>query len=123
MTKTIRKNEDAVNPVIAMILMVAITVVLAAVLYVMVSGLIGTEHPCIGGGEGYHCQPPSSLHYVNGTLASFSWTDTGTVVNLGSNGTYFFRGTIQGLADGKAYSIAYYVDNDGAYVFVSYREG
>ncbi len=38
----IRRNEKAVSPVSATILMVAITVVLAAVLYVMVSGLIGT---------------------------------------------------------------------------------
>ena len=35
-----RKNEEAVSPVIAVILMVAITVVLAAVLYVMVSGMM-----------------------------------------------------------------------------------
>ena len=34
----IRKNREAVSPVIATILMVAITVVLAAVLYVMVMG-------------------------------------------------------------------------------------
>ncbi len=38
--RIIRKDEAAVSPVIATILMVAITVVLAAVLYVMVSGLI-----------------------------------------------------------------------------------
>jgi len=37
----IHKDEEAVSPVIATILMVAITVVLAAVLYVMVSGLLG----------------------------------------------------------------------------------
>jgi len=42
----VRKDEKAVSPVIATILMVAITVVLAAVLYVMVTGLIG------GGGTG-----------------------------------------------------------------------
>jgi len=36
----IRKDHEAVSPVIATILMVAITVVLAAVLYVMVSGLL-----------------------------------------------------------------------------------
>ncbi len=36
----IRKDRKAVSPVIATILMVAITVVLAAVLYVMVSGLV-----------------------------------------------------------------------------------
>src|SRR5437870_6643758 len=40
MNRIIRKDEAAVSPVIATILMVAITVVLAAVLYVMVSGLI-----------------------------------------------------------------------------------
>ncbi len=40
MKAIIRKDEQAVSPVIATILMVAITVVLAAVLYVMVSGLI-----------------------------------------------------------------------------------
>ncbi len=40
MKAIIRKDERAVSPVIATILMVAITVVLAAVLYVMVSGLI-----------------------------------------------------------------------------------
>jgi flagellin-like protein len=36
----IRKDEQGVSPVIATILMVAITVVLAAVLYVMVTGLL-----------------------------------------------------------------------------------
>jgi len=40
MKTLLRKDEKAVSPVIATILMVAITVVLAAVLYVMVSGLI-----------------------------------------------------------------------------------
>ena len=40
MKHIIRKDDRAVSPVIATILMVAITVVLAAVLYVMVSGLI-----------------------------------------------------------------------------------
>jgi flagellin-like protein len=38
-----RKNDEAVSPVIATILMVAITVVLAAVLYVMVLGFGGGE--------------------------------------------------------------------------------
>jgi len=37
-----RKDEDGVSPVIATILMVAITVVLAAVLYVMVTNIITT---------------------------------------------------------------------------------
>jgi|RifCSP13_1_1023834.scaffolds.fasta_scaffold16390_3 flagellin-like protein len=38
-----RTNEEGVSPVIATILMVAITVVLAAVLYVMVTNLIGPQ--------------------------------------------------------------------------------
>lgn len=38
--KNYTKNEDGVSPVIAVILMVAITVVLAAVLYIMVSGMM-----------------------------------------------------------------------------------
>jgi len=40
-----RKNEEAVSPVIATILMVAITVVLAAVLYVMVLNFIIPHAP------------------------------------------------------------------------------
>ena len=45
MKAIIRKDEQAVSPVIATILMVAITVVLAAVLYVMVSGLLTGPGP------------------------------------------------------------------------------
>ncbi len=40
--KGIRRNEEGVSPVIATILMVAVTVVLAAVLYVMVMGMISS---------------------------------------------------------------------------------
>jgi len=43
-TWAIRKDAEAVSPVIATILMVAITVVLAAVLYVMVLGFGGTQN-------------------------------------------------------------------------------
>ncbi len=43
-TWAIRKDSEAVSPVIATILMVAITVVLAAVLYVMVLGFGGTQN-------------------------------------------------------------------------------
>ena len=42
MKKMWKKNNKAVSPVIATILMVAITVVLAAVLYVMVMGFGGS---------------------------------------------------------------------------------
>ena len=42
MRSEMKKNEDAVSPVIAIILMVAITVVLAGVLYVWVTSLADT---------------------------------------------------------------------------------
>lgn len=45
MKKMWKKNNKAVSPVIATILMVAITVVLAAVLYVMVMGFGGSGSP------------------------------------------------------------------------------
>ena len=41
--KSIRKNDDAVSPVIAIILMVAITVVLAGVLYMWVNSMTDTD--------------------------------------------------------------------------------
>jgi flagellin-like protein len=42
--KVVWRSEEGVSPVIAVILMVAITVVLAAVLYVMVSGMLGSTN-------------------------------------------------------------------------------
>lgn len=73
----IRKDEKAVSPVIATILMVAITVVLAAVLYVMVTGLLtgGTARPTVS----MTAETPGSTFYTvdvadsqpTETLASF----------------------------------------------------
>ena len=63
-TGVIRKDRKAVSPVIATILMVAITVVLAAVLYVMVSGLSigpGAAPDAIGVSVG---QSPAGLDWV-----------------------------------------------------------
>jgi len=72
MKKMWKKNTKAVSPVIATILMVAITVVLAAVLYVMVMGF---------GGGGSNETPSGSLTYTTTadgyrvTLASISKSD------------------------------------------------
>ncbi len=72
MKKMWKKNNKAVSPVIATILMVAITVVLAAVLYVMVMGF---------GGGGSDETPSGSLTYTTTsdgyriTLASISKND------------------------------------------------
>jgi len=98
MKGVIHKDEAAVSPVIATILMVAITVVLAAVLYVMVSGLItpvGGNKPLV---------TFSSVSKVNAVTWTFSvasaqpsvaqsnykvnfgiGTNTGAVANMGAN--------------------------------------
>lgn len=68
----IRKDKSAVSPVIATILMVAITVVLAAVLYVMVMGFGN------GGGStptaSLTAAPTGTLHQYKVTVASVSTT-------------------------------------------------
>src|SRR5437870_5360024 len=99
MKSIIRKDEAAVSPVIATILMVAITVVLAAVLYVMVSGLItpvGGNKPLVT------FSPVTKVNAVTWTFSVASaqpsvaqsnykvnfgiGTNTGTVANMGANG-------------------------------------
>ena len=110
MKKMWKKNNKAVSPVIATILMVAITVVLAAVLYVMVMGFGGD-----GGGqaptasltnsgnrlvlslsESYDMNS-TSLQVVIGTaakanLANDTGTDTGIQgYTLTPSGTIFFN--------------------------------
>lgn len=81
----IRKDAEAVSPVIATILMVAITVVLAAVLYVMVLGFGGTSQQT----------PTTQLTKstvaggVKLTLAAVSietlWTDIDVLISDGTN--------------------------------------
>jgi flagellin-like protein len=67
-----RKNKRAVSPIIATILLVAITVVLAAVLYVLISGLVhGPGNTPIGSALGVVgatlVQPSSAANVVFGT--------------------------------------------------------
>ncbi len=99
MKAIIRKDEEAVSPVIATILMVAITVVLAAVLYVMVSGLItgpGPTKPLVTFGgitkvntltwtfsvaSASTAVAPSN-YKLNFAIGQF----TGTATNMGANG-------------------------------------
>ena len=71
----IRKDQEAVSPVIATILMVAITVVLAAVLYVMVSGLLGggtTTRPVITFASLSKGGTPPTNHTATWSLAGAS---------------------------------------------------
>ncbi len=84
---SMKKNAEAVSPVIATILMVAITVVLAAVLYVMVLGFGGTgttapttslvkKTPAPSYGVKYEFVSPSK---------EVSWTDLSIQLNDGTN--------------------------------------
>jgi flagellin-like protein len=66
--KKIWRNEEGVSPVIAVILMVAITVVLAAVLYVMVSGMMG----------GTTTAPTGALDFDEKSIGNY----TGGIVSL-----------------------------------------
>jgi archaeal type IV pilus assembly protein PilA len=65
-------KKDAVSPVIATILMVAITVVLAAVLYVMVMGF---------GGQGGQETPTITMTYQKNTGSNYTFTVVGVTAN------------------------------------------
>jgi flagellin-like protein len=67
----IRKDSEAVSPVIATILMVAITVVLAAVLYVMVMGFGGSTNQT----------PSGSFTAVQSMSASVERVQFGVITN------------------------------------------
>jgi len=71
--KKIWRSEEGVSPVIAVILMVAITVVLAAVLYVMVSGMLTTTN----------ITPTVSMYWTKGDPGEY----TGSVVSISGTET------------------------------------
>jgi len=123
MKKMWKKNNKAVSPVIATILMVAITVVLAAVLYVMVMGFGGDS-----GGQA----PTASLtnsgnrlvlsiseSYENETGMALSYTAGG--VKCWFNDTTPNDGTVQFVdagGDGRI-STGDYFTNSGAAVVIT----
>ena len=72
MKKLWKMKKDAVSPVIATILMVAITVVLAAVLYVMVMGF--------GGGGGQET-PTITMNYQKDSTGNYTFTVVGVTAN------------------------------------------
>ncbi len=81
MKTIVRANDEAVSPVIATILMVAITVVLAAVLYVMVSGLISTPtQPGTGWGFNLGTSGNGANWVVSFTTVPASATQAGVSV-------------------------------------------
>jgi len=103
MKKMWKKNNKAVSPVIATILMVAITVVLAAVLYVMVMGF---------GGEGGGQTPTASLTNSSNRLV-LSISDSYTIES-GSSISFNIAGTnvlLSALTKGTATGYTNYYNN------------
>ncbi len=110
MKTIIRKDEGAVSPVIATILMVAITVVLAAVLYVMVSGLLT---PTGGGPKAIGVLPGRSADGTNWTL-TFTSVPSGETTT-GTKLTIITGGGSTALAS-TAFSALTYSANKAVYV-------
>jgi len=99
-TWAIRKNEEGVSPVVATILLVAITVILAAVLYVMATGLFGSPNsspPMIG------LNPSSGQTYYIWTVTVISQNavvqQSDVYVQLKANGSLTFVIATVKLAD------------------------
>ena len=117
--KKIYKKEEGVSPVIATILMVAITVVLAATVWLLVSGYLGgTSQPSLTASLTYDTQnsnPAQGEVYLTVAMSNPSTADftkvtisiEGKTGTLGSSGT-----TTITLTSGAKYNIAI-MDNDG----------
>ena len=83
----IRKDAEAVSPVIATILMVAITVVLAAVLYVMVLGFGGGEStPSVQITSRTSVESPDGYQWkLTAPTEETTWTDVTVILQEGAN--------------------------------------
>lgn len=83
-----RKDAEAVSPVIATILMVAITVVLAAVLYVMVLGFGsgGTSTPTVQITSKTSISSPDGYKWqLTAPTSEVTWTDFTVILQTGAN--------------------------------------
>jgi len=118
------KNEEGVSPVIATILMVAITVVLAAVLYVIVSGMMtGTTATkniavaCVkvGSTTNYKCTVANADNGVDFTkIAIKVQKSDGTVVSSWAAGFAFTLGVAQNASASTPVFSGKVVDNGDA---------
>lgn len=84
----IRKDAEAVSPVIATILMVAITVVLAAVLYVMVLGFNpgGGSTPSLQITARTSISNPTGYKFaMTGPTQTVTWTDFSVIMQTGAD--------------------------------------
>jgi archaeal type IV pilus assembly protein PilA len=91
-----RKETDGVSPVIATILMVAITVVLAAVLYVMVLGIggPGTTVPAVGTTKGTTATSYTWTITAIGSGASILKSDVYVQIKNGTTGLFSLQTTV-----------------------------
>ncbi|MEM3493011.1 MAG: archaellin/type IV pilin N-terminal domain-containing protein [Thermoplasmata archaeon] len=109
------KNKKGVSPVIATILMVAITVVLAAVLYVMVMGMMtgpGTVNEPLGVVAKYVSperfqitvsKAPANVIYDGCTISLINGS-TSLPVQIGT--VYFYKGGAQNISTSVTYTAA-----------------
>jgi flagellin-like protein len=111
----IRKDSEAVSPVIATILMVAITVVLAAVLYVMVMGFGGSSTQTPTGAFTSATKLSSTTEKILfGTISpDTKFVDCKLVVD-----TPYAAATTRNMADG----VASWTDSGSANMTVSYTD-
>ena len=124
-----RLKDSGVSPVIATILMVAITVVLAAVLYVMVSGFThspGTANSA-GLNEATVAAPSgvsaawnisvSSVSASNIALTNLKIVVNGTTFSYSSSGAATYGGILMGAATGHITVVFYLLSgNSGTYL-------
>jgi len=122
MKAILRRSPDAVSPVVAEILLVAITVVLAAVIYLMASGLLGGHAtvPPIVAFTGIHSYPAGSYNTsfsvadASQSLAIFNYKFNLRVGSLVGTATVFAPSGVAAniTVNGTAYRVVW-VDTDG----------
>ncbi len=95
----IKRDSEAVSPVIATILMVAITVVLAAVLLVLVLN-IGDDAIAVSGSLSYTSDDPGVASPGNLTVTFISQPVAQTDVNILINGTQLAAGNFVWVGTG-----------------------
>jgi flagellin-like protein len=96
----IRKDAEAVSPVIATILMVAITVVLAAVLYVMVSSFGGTGTQTPTGSISTSTSGNAEKLTFGTTSKTIAWSDIKILLSDGTR-TASWTPTVAALSTGS----------------------
>ena len=116
--KTILKKkwkEDAVSPVIATILMVAITVVLAAVLYLLVSGLIGGggAKPTVSLGQADLGTNTATIDIASVDPTGKALSEFKAILLEGASTASTENGTISPLTNGGSDGALTFVDSDG----------